>query len=302
MKIVYLQDDFEPHALGGSAAVVSTTAKQLAKEGHEVWVITTVQEVSQAGSYVENGLKVERIYASKYEERWKAYKSLCNPVSLKAVKRLLSNIKPDVVHAHNVHQYLSYACLKLANQSGAKVFFTAHDVMLVSHGKLMGSNHGYKVSGWQQLLKYKWRYNPFRNLIIKLYLKYVGKIFAVSQALKDVLNQNEIENIEVIYNAIDTNDWRVNTEQVERFKTEYGLVGKKVILFGGRLSSVKGGHQAISAIEKVIDEQPEAVLLVIGERNTYTETMLRVARQKGFDKSIIFTGCTNIYKILSTEC
>jgi len=300
MKIVYLQDDFEPYGRGGAAAVVSNTAKATAKGGNEVCVITTVQKESDSGTFHENGIRIERIYATPYEERWRAYRSLYNPETVTAVEKILEEIKPDVIHAHNIHYYLSYYCLKIAKQSGAKVFLTAHDVMLFHYGKLVEFidpknlscpvKFNYRVTAWQQLKKFRFRYNPFRNIIIKHYLKYVDKVFAVSNALKEALNQNEINNVEVVYNGIDIDNWQINASALNKFRDKYNLHDKKIVLFGGRLSSAKGGYQAISAMVEVIKKIPTAILLIMGDKNEYTEKMIKIAEEKGIKGNLVFAG------------
>lgn len=300
MKIVFLQDDFKPYALGGSAMVVDNIARVMAEEGHDVYVITSVQQESQAGSFLEDGVQIERVYVPPYDVRWRSYNSLYNKGAVKEVKIILKKLQPDVVHAHNIHYYLSYACLKVAKQSGAKVFLTAHDVMSFHYGKLVEfvnpndlscpERFNYKVSPLQQIKKYKKRYNPFRNAVIRYYLKYIDRIFAVSNALKEALNQNGIQNVEVIYNGIDIDKWKADTASLDAFRKKCNLYDKKVVLFGGRLSGAKGGHQAILALEEIIKEVPEVMLVVMGNKNEYAQKMIKVARDRGIDNHLIFTG------------
>ncbi|MGM0920679.1 MAG: glycosyltransferase family 4 protein [Bacillota bacterium] len=48
------------------------------------------------------------------------------------------------------------------------------------------------------------------------------------------------------------------------WRNKYGLQNKKVILFIGRLSRTKGPHLLIRAMEEVIKEHPDAVLVIVG--------------------------------------
>ena len=299
MKILFLQDDFPPHAKGGAGIVAATLARELAKQGHELTVITAVQDRSFVGSYREEGMRIERIY-SDYTQRWRSWLSLYNPATTGEVKRVLAEVQPDIVHAHNVHYHLSYWALYLAKRSGAKVFLTAHDVMLFHYGKLTEfvdpENPGcrkdwdYRVSAWQQLREYRFWYNPFRNLIIRRLLKNVDRIFAVSSALKDALGQNGIKNIEVIHNGIDAREWQVAPITVEAFIQKHGLGGKKVILFGGRISGSKGGDVTLEAMRDIVKKEPNAILLLLGNRNSYVEKLERRAKEWGISAHIISTG------------
>ena len=45
--------------------------------------------------------------------------------------RLLNDFKPDVVHLHNIHSYLSPVLAKIAHKRGVKVVWTLHDYKLI---------------------------------------------------------------------------------------------------------------------------------------------------------------------------
>lgn len=281
MKILILQDDFPPQSLGGSGAVAYAAARGLLERGHEVRVVTATQDPTGAGEECYDGLSVLRLY-SAYHERWRAYVSLCNPHAVRAVRQVLAEFKPDVVHAHNIHYRLSYASLKAAKQSGAKVFLTAHDAMLVDYGKPTLD----AGSAFEQLAKFKLRYNPLRNVVIRWYLRYADRVFAVSAALQDMLKRHGIGNVSVLYNGIDAGQWSIGAAT----KSEFGLEGKKVMLFGGRLSSEKGGEQAVRMMPLILARVPNAALLVAGNKNAYGEVMLELARALGVEQSVVFSG------------
>lgn len=290
MKILFLQDDFPPYAKGGAGMVVAALARALARRGHTVTVITAVQDPMLAGSFREDGLRIERIY-SDYAQRWRSWRSLYNPATVPAVRRILAEVRPDIVHAHNLHYHLSYWALRLAKRCGARVFLTAHDVMLFHYGKLTNFAKGdYHVSPWQQVRVYRFWYNPFRNQIIKRLLTNVDRIFAVSAALKDALEQNNIENVEVLHNGIDSSAWEVSRETVEAFIEKYQLAGKKAILFGGRISGQKGGDAMLTALREIARVEPTAVLLLLGTRDAYVERLIVRAREWGIGEHIVSTG------------
>jgi glycosyltransferase involved in cell wall biosynthesis len=46
-------------------------------------------------------------------------------------KRLLSDFKPDVVHLHNVHSYISPLVARIAHRKGLRVIWTLHDYKLL---------------------------------------------------------------------------------------------------------------------------------------------------------------------------
>lgn len=299
MKIVFLQDDFPPHAIGGAGIVAASLARELVKHGHELTIITSVQDRSLAGSFREGSMRIERIY-SGYQRRWRSWLSLYNPATVGKIRRILAEVKPEIVHAHNVHYHLSYWALRLAKRGGAKVFLTAHDVMLFHYGKLTEfidprnpecrKDWDYRVNIWRQLREYRFWYNPLRNLTIRRLLKNVDRIFAVSSALKDALEKNGIKNIEVIHNGIDMNEWRVTPTIIEAFVQKHKLEEKKVILFGGRISSLKGGGVMLEALRDIAHSEQSAVLLLLGARDAYVERLERQAREWGIGAHLISTG------------
>ncbi len=286
MKILVMQDDFPPRSFGGAGIISYQLAKAFLAKGHEVAVVTAVQNREEVGVSEYEGLKIYKIH-SDYHERWQAYLGLYNPNALSEVRKVLAEWRPEVVHAHNIHYHLSYHSLRLAKRSGAKVFLTVHDAMSIHYGKL---DRVKKISPWSQLRKYRKRYNPLRNLLIRYYLRYVDKILAVSHSLKEALDKNGIANIGVIHNGIDAGRWQADGRVVEEFRLKHGLVGKKVMMFGGRLSQAKGGDQAVEILAEVAQKVPAAVLLVVGSSNEYSEKMVAQAREHGVGDKLVLTG------------
>lgn len=269
MKILILTDEFPTEGCGGAEISTFNLAHGLKKFGHDVYIVTTCRKKSDEGEQDYRGIRVFK-FSTQYHERWRAYLSLYNYQVIGRVRNLIRELKPDVVHAQNIHYYLSYYCLRLAKKTGAKVFLTARDTMLFSYGKLDTlkylKNLDSRVSWRDNLRQARKRYNPLRNIIIRHCLKYVDKVFAISQSLKQALEANKIKNIAVIYNGIDADDWSVEQSVIENFKKKYGLVGKKVVFFGGRISAQKGRDQINRAMVLVQKEVPEAVLLAVGTK------------------------------------
>jgi glycosyltransferase involved in cell wall biosynthesis len=290
MKILFLSDSFPPNHLGGAEMVDYNLARAIDKKGHQIFVISSTQQKNREGKINHSGLRIFQIY-SNYHERWRAYLSLYNPQTIKKVERIIKRIKPDVVHAHNIHFYLSYHCLKVAKKYSRAVFLTAHDVMLVHYGKwLPKSPKDFEITIFDQIKEAKKRYNPLRNIIIRYYLRYVDKIFTVSNSLKELLEINGLRNISTVYNGIDINDWQKKSKSLEEFKERYKLEDKKVILFGGRVSEAKGGRVILESLIQLVKKIPQVVLLVIGKEDEYAQKMKRSAKKYEIVSNIIFTG------------
>lgn len=284
MKIVFLSDDFPPTSFGGAGISTSELALGMKKAGHDVSVITTVRHTNEAGKSEYHGLTVFKI-TSDYDGRWRAWLSLYNPPVVRRVEELLREIRPDVVHANNIHFYLSYFCLKVAKRYAKAVVWTARDAMAFSYGKLNTPNYLDHLDArltWRDNLRQAgWRYNPFRNLLIRWLLRYADRKLAVSDALQKALQQNGITGVGIMHTGIDTAEWQANDSAVATFRKKFGLGDKSIILFGGRLNA---GLQVARAMKILVKIKP-SVLLVMGREES---TACMKIESAGLD--VIYTG------------
>lgn len=291
MKIVFLQDDFPPSSFGGAGISTYELAVGMHRAGHEISVITTCRKVSDAGVSTYDGLTVHRIH-NNYPGRWRSYLGLYNPPVIRRVEALLQEIRPDVVHANNVHFYLSYRVLKIAKRYAAGVVMTFRDVMPFNFAKLTTKRYLEQFdchTTWRDhVAQAGKRWNPFRNPIIRHYLKYPDKLFAVSEALKEALRQNGIGNVEVLHTGASILEWQTSHEEVTRFKNTHGLNNKRVVLIGGRLSGAKGNSQLFKAMRVVARDVPDAVLVIAAHADV--AEMEHTARQLGLHEKLVFTG------------
>ncbi|PIR44973.1 MAG: hypothetical protein COV10_02080 [Candidatus Vogelbacteria bacterium CG10_big_fil_rev_8_21_14_0_10_51_16] len=296
MKILFLSDDFPPQSFGGAGISTYDLALGVQKAGHEVFVITTCRNKEESGKIDYNGLTVYSV-VSDYPAKWRAYRSLYNPPALVQIDKILRDIKPDIVHANNVHHHLSYHSIKLSKRHAKTVVVTLRDAMSFSFGKLATEKYlrdfDARLSWLDQLRQARKRWNPLRNFVIRRYLACAHKRLAVSGALKKALEQNGIRDVGVLHSGADVDTWKVNQEEKVRFRNKHKLEGKNVVLFGGRLSGAKGGGKVLEAMVEIIKEVPDAVLLVAGKIDEYANAMKDEARKCGCDEPLIFTDWIN---------
>jgi glycosyltransferase involved in cell wall biosynthesis len=271
MKILLLNDRIPPENRGGAGEVVWRLAKALRASQHEVHVVTaTPTEPFEA---LREAIPTHHLHSS-YPERWRAYLSLYNPQTVNALRDLYRRIRPDVIHAHNIHADLSYHSLTLARQMGIPTVFTSHDVMPFAYFKMsycvkpeqagIQSPEEYRLPPFFNLKTMRLRYNPFRNLMIRRILgRDVLARVAPSQALADAHAANGLPPFTVIPNGLDADTFAAAPEMVAALRAKLGLRGRKVILFAGRLTTDKGTHQLLAALQQVIQTVPQATLLVL---------------------------------------
>lgn len=298
MKIIILSDDYPPISFGGAGIIASMHAEEFVKRGHQVYVLTTVQDKKLETTFERNGVIIYKIY-SDYSLRWRDYVSIYNPKVISKVKNIFREIKSDVVHIHNIHTHLSYHVFLLARKYSKSVFMTAHDTMSVHLGKIIPKMSldskgervfNYKVSNFELFKQYRFRWNPLRSFFIRYYLNKVDKVFSVSSALAEALKQNGVSDSEVMHNGIDAKSFFADEQTVNIFKDKYGLNNKKVMFFGGRISGMKGGGVALDTLKEVIKTIPNTCLLIVGKEDEYVLKLKNKIKDEGLSDYVAFTG------------
>lgn len=283
MHVVILSDAFPSETPGGAGLIAWQMAGGLLAAGHRVTFIAATKGPSRVET--RQGITIHLLH-SHYAPRWQAWLSLLNPQTLRPLNQLLHHLKPDVVNAHNIHQHLGYHSLVMAQRAKAAVVFTAHDVMSFAYGKLtayIDPARPDQMDGWNYRLPFGYnlrqmrlRWNPARNLSIRHTMHYyVDEHVAVSSALKQALEANRLSSFRVVHNGIDLERFNVSDAGIEVLRHRFKLVGRKVVLFGGRLSHYKGDLQLLAALRRVKLSVPDMALLVLAPPSDYAQKLIQ---------------------------
>lgn len=281
MKILFLNDFIPPHNIGGPGFRNFEVARELRKRGNDVYFITSCQDREQEVEATRDGIKIFNVY-SKYPLKYRHYVSVYNFKILGKIKKIIMELKPDITHVDTVHTHLSYASVKIAKKYSKAVFLTSRDSMIFHYGKFFPKDKkcgeiNYKT-GWIKDLKIaKKRYNPFRNIMIKHYLKYADKIFAISNDMARALKQNGISNVEVLYNGI----------PVPEPEPSYIENNSKIIFFPGRTSYAKGVYVLLDAFLLIKKDVPDAKVLIVGATKESKEEIARCMKGTGVGENDI---------------
>lgn len=279
MKILFLNDFIPPRNIGGPGFRNFEVARELRKRGNDVYFITSCQDRKQEGEETKDGIKIFNVY-SKYPLKYRHYVSVYNFKILGKIKKIIRELKPDITHVDTVHTHLSYASVKIAKKYSKAVFLTSRDSMIFHYGKFFPKEKkcgeiNYKT-GWIEDLKIaKKRYNPFRNIMIKHYLKYADKIFAISNDMARALKQNGISNVEVLYNGI----------PVPEPEPLYIENNSKTIFFPGRTSYAKGIYVLLDAFLFIKKEVPDAKVLIAGATEEGKKEIARYMEEGNIKKN-----------------
>jgi len=296
MHVVILSDYLPPEEPGGAGRVAWQLGQGLLAAGHRVTFIASTPE--RAHTETRGGFTVHLLH-SNYAPRWQAWFGLVNPQTLRPLNLLLRKLRPDVVNAHNVHMHLGYHSLVIARFAGAATVFTAHDVMPFAYTKYTAyidptrldpcAEPDYRLPFGYNARQMRLRWNPARNLSIRHTMVYYADArIAVSDELKKALEANRLPPFDVVHNAVDPAAFDVPEGSVEVLRQRLRLEGRRVILFGGRLSREKGEEQLMAALRRVRRDVPEVALVVLAHSS---ETVLKLLhRHPDLSGALMFGG------------
>lgn len=298
MRILFLNDLWDPR-IGSSVRLTHQLAARLRALGHATALVTTTPDAGLAGECDLEGLRTFRLHSS-YPPRLRSWVALDNPRVRDGVRAALGEFRPDVVHAHLVHDQLSYASLTAARAAGAAVVFTAHDVMTFCYQKLTCFHGGEAAHGerrdyrayWQKCIPcQRLRWNPLRNRrIARVLARDVQRVTAVSHELALALATNGLRVDRVVHNATAARAALPAPDAVLRFRRERGLEGAELMAIGGRLHEQKGVGQLLRMLARLAPSRPKLRLLVLGKRDVYEREFEPLARSLGVAERVVATG------------
>ncbi len=298
MRILFLTEIPDP-GVGSSVRQMYGHAQWLRDQGHEVCVVSTVRDGSDATPAEIEGTRVYRLH-SDYPVRFRPWVSLHNKAIDAPFQAILDEWKPDIVHAHLVHTHLGYHALTQARMAGAKVVFTAHDVMVFCYQKLTCFHGGEATGGtgndvtarlFKCMACQRFRFRPGRNRRIRRVLERdVDRFVVVSDALGEVIAANGVQVHATVHNALVPMDSLPTAAQVEDFKRKLGLEGKQVLAMGGRLHEQKGVSKLLEMLALLAPDFPDLRLIVMGKSDIYENEFRSQAQALGIADRIVPTG------------
>ena len=211
MKIMILVLFFPPKWLAGTELAAYNIAKYLVKIGHEVTVITSYDEGLLNKNKIE-GFEVYRISYSKI-------RIFGLFIFWLKIFHIIWKINPEIIHV----QGLGMSIPALLSKKILKI--------------------PYVISGRGFDVYYSWR---FKNLISKLGLNNSNISIALTEDMKKEMEEYTNKKIVVIPNGI--NIQKFNLDKCESRKNLDIDRNEKIIIFVGRLESVKGLKYLIEAI------------------------------------------------------
>ena len=233
MRILHVVDGIPPESLGGAGRIALEIASEQRKQGNETAILCAAPPTSLPETI--NGIRILTI--PRLPDRFTHFRCVFSHSREREMLEKIQTFKPDVIHAHTISRQCGYRWMKSVKQGNIRLIVTCHDVSHVAYGKVRGTE---KHLWFIEMLRYRWTWNPFRNVLIKRYLQNADAILAVSDALRDYLMRRDIPNVRTVHNGIDLNFWKPETTKTEA-RTKLGLPEHAFLfLLAGRMGYDKG--------------------------------------------------------------
>lgn len=223
-------------------------------------------------SNFQNGIKISRDFYIKFQalfSRIFGNYGFNSYFATRKLIRILEDLKPDVVHLHNIH---SHNCnvgklLKYLRDNHIKTFWTFHDCWAFTaycpHFTMAKCNNWKKeCHDCPQLKNYSWFLDRSKHLFNEKKKCSQGldlTIVTPSLWLADLVKQSFFKNypIKVINNGIDLSVYKPIESD---FRKKYGLVGKKVVL---GVASIWGIGKGLDVFIELARRFPEDYRIVL---------------------------------------
>lgn len=123
MKILFIHNAYGKYC--GEEAVVDAQIALLQDNGYKVH------------AYIRSSVELEQMHFGKVRS---FFTGLYNAEAIKEIKQLIKEIKPDIVHVHNLYPLISPAVLSVLYRLGIPIVMTVHNYRLLCPNGLFFTN------------------------------------------------------------------------------------------------------------------------------------------------------------------
>jgi glycosyltransferase involved in cell wall biosynthesis len=241
LRVVHVHWGFPP-IIGGVESPPVMLLPEMVKRGHGVGLLTGSVEGTPEREELE-GVAIRRSPLLDLNWLYKRGLEGLEEEVAGAYERFFDEIRPDLIHAHNMHYFSDVHAKLLAQQARTRavpLVLTAHNV-------------------WDDILSLRLTRDVAWTHII-----------AVSHYIKMELIGVGVDEqkITTIHHGVDVDTFHPKVSP-ERILDRYPqLKGKPVILHPARMGMAKGCDVTIKAMAVVREQMPEAMLVLTGTKNT----------------------------------
>lgn len=271
MRILQVIPFFSPK-YGGTVNSTYILSRELAKEGHEVTILTT--DIDKDDEYIES-IEKEGVKVVSFPYIFNMALMIYTPSMKKWLNDNLKNF--NVIHMHNFRSYQNNIVRKFAKK---------YDVpyILQARGSVLPFFQKQKL---KKIYDFVWGYNILNDAQ------------AVVALTKDEQKQYQkmgisSDKIKIIPNGIDLSEYQ-HLPAKGGFRKKYGIkTDEKVILFLGRINKIKGIDLLINTFSDISKELDMVKLVIVGPDEGYLTYIKQIIIDLKLSNKVIFTG--PIYK------
>ena len=199
----------------------------------------------------------------------------------KKIEEFLKKNKYDIVHIHYTTPLRAPYLLALKKAGVKTRIYHAHSAYVLGKNKM-------------KLIIY--------DYMRKKITKWGTHFFACSKAAARWIFEDELikqNKVQVIYNGIDTEKFKYDLQAREQIRKEYNLENSYVLIHTGRFTEQKNQKFLVRIFEKLIKENPNVFLMLLGDGELKGEVE-QLVKQKGLDEKVLFLGVrSDVNKFLS---
>ncbi|MDD3149738.1 MAG: glycosyltransferase family 4 protein [Candidatus Gastranaerophilales bacterium] len=296
MKILIVQNFFT--SLGGAEKSAYQEAQLLRKKNHEIYFYSTNKEPFFEQNYKFSSNFPQYIdyrTLSKIDSLKYLFRPLYNKEAEKKLGIFLKEIKPDIVHCHNIYYHLSPSVINICEKNKVPVVMTLRDCRLFCPSGTMMKGKDYckndlclsgnpfyclinkcKDNSYSKsaIVTSEYLFNRFRKFYDK-----ISYFICLSEAIYDIAKKSGIkeERLVLINNFL-------NDEDIDN-SSKYS--DKDYFFYAGRLSGEKSVHTLLEAANML----PQAKIRIAGSGDE-EENLKQLAKKMNLS-NVEFLGFKN---------
>jgi glycosyltransferase involved in cell wall biosynthesis len=270
MKILQLISYFNPR-FGGDINVCTNLSKELAKQNHEVTIITTDFhfDLQYASMLRGEGITVIPFPCVAHLGLF-----LYTPSLETWLEKNLGNY--DIIHLHNYRSYQNILVHKFSKRHRILYILQAHGTVI----------DYFEKKYLKKFYDFVWGYKILNG---------ASKFIAVTKSEKDQYIKIGLpaDKIEIIPNGIDV--FKFDKHLIHgNFRKKYGIApNEKIILYLGRLHKRKGIDFLVDGFSILSDQNKNVKLIIVGPNDGFLNVLKNQVKKLKIEDSVFFTDAVS---------
>lgn len=274
-RVCMFSNLFQP-VVSGSATQSAALSRELAARGLEVVIITAHVDPASPPYERVAGVHVYRLPCLRLPRmaialnfpwlNWTFW-----PRNVRRIEDILRRHRPQVLHLHNHMFDLAFSAIAMRRRFGLPLVVTIHT--MIKHAQRL----------YNALLLPADRVF-LRQAVIRQCDAVISPDYNILDYVREAFGGHR--HRVVLYGVESLPE--ADPERVAQLRRQFQLEGRRVILSLGHVHRIRDRRELVQAMPLVLEQIPEAVLLVVGA--VATDIPVRLARELGVEQAVRFVG------------